>query len=313
MIDKKQIEVFYDYFDLVANILYEHNKMNYIEGMNQAFSMLLDQDIKLDLPESEIERIVQVKSTVEARRFQPEEIRKAVQLGILKGLKHAYLSNALMTPDTIGLFMAYLIDKLYDDVTNIKTILDPMIGTGNLVYTVMNQLKSDATVYGVDHHITHCELARNFGDVLSIKNQVFYQDTLQYYGEGFDLVISDLAISSEKVPYLPYQVVNHHISSLKNGNYMLILIENDFFEQEQSAIFRTEIMKHARIFGLIKLNENMFSKHPKSILILKKVNQNSNQDQEKFLLVDCPSFNDKEAFSKTIQNIDQWFLTRKGH
>lgn len=306
------IEKFYDYFDVVANVLYEQKKLNYIEGMNHSFNYLLDQTLDVEIPEEEMEKIANARELIDPVKFQPEEIRKAVQLGILKGLKHAYMSNATMTPDTIGLFLSYLIDKLYDG-KKISTILDPMIGTGNLVYTIMNQLKIEALVTGVDTDITLCRLARNFGDLLNIENQIYYQDGLSYFGDEVDLIVSDLEIAEKKSPYVPYQMINHHITSLKNDGFMLILIENDFFEQAQASIFREEVMKQANIFGIIKLSETMFSKNPKSILILEKNVNQLEKKQSDFLIVDCPSFTDKEAFSQTIDKIDQWFLARKGN
>ena len=311
MANKLNIEKFYDYFDEVANIIYNHNKLNYIEGMNHAFNFLLDHELDVNLLDEEKGKIVKAKEAVESVEFQPEEIRKAVQLGILKGLKHAYMSNATMTPDTIGLFLSYLIDKLYDK-KEIKTVLDPMIGTGNLVYTILNQLKMEVEVTGIDTDITLCRLSRNFGDLLNIENQIYYQDGLSYFGEGFDLIVSDFEIAEKKSPYLPYQMINHHLASLKNGSFMLILIENDFFEQAQASIFREEVMKQANIFGIIKLSETMFAKNPKSILILEKNVNQSVKKQSDFLIVDCPSFTDHEAFTQTINKIDQWFLARKG-
>lgn len=44
-----------------------------------------------------------------------------------------------MTPDTIGLFISYLVNKFMADKKEL-TILDPALGTGNLLFTVLNQL-----------------------------------------------------------------------------------------------------------------------------------------------------------------------------
>ncbi|MEC9485675.1 MAG: hypothetical protein UMR38_07350 [Candidatus Izemoplasma sp.] len=311
MINKAHIEKFYDYFDMVANILYEQNQLGYIEGMNVAFDFLLDREFEYDLVEDDMERIYQVKKVVENTDFNPEEVRKAVQLGILKGFKHTYETNAKMTPDSIGLFMGYLVSKLYPDLTEINSILDPMMGTGNLIYTICNQLEIRPKVIGVDDDILQCRLARNFGDLLSIDNEIFYQDTRSYLDKGFDVVCTDLAIFEKKDPYLPYQIINHTLNALNQDKFLIALIENDFFEQKDSDVFKEEIHKKAHVFGLIKLSESLFSKHPKSILILQKKQKEPQNDKGKFLLVDLPSFTDNEAFSHTIKQIDQWFLNRK--
>ena len=308
MINKGNIEAFYDYFDGVANMLYESYDKPYIEGMNEAFNFLLDDVFEGEYTPEEIEKISVLKEKVTNIEFEREEIRKSVQLGMLKGYKHTNSSNALITPDTIGIFIGYLVRKLMD-VNAIKSILDPVVGSGNLVYTVLNQLEISPKVFGIDSDLAKCNLARNLGDLLDYENEMFFQDTLSYYDQGFDLVLADMPIVGGET-YLPYQIINHHFDALNNGGFFISLIENDFFEQKGSKIFREEIQKKGYIFGLIKLSETLFKNNPKSILILRKKGENV-QSFKDFLLVDLPSFNDIEAFNNTINQIDTWISSRE--
>lgn len=308
MINKENIEAFYDYFDKVANLLYENYKTPYIEGMNEAFNFLLDDIFEGEYNAEDIGTINELKVKVTNVEFEREEIRKSVQLGMLKGYKHTYSSNALITPDTIGIFMGYLVRKLMD-IKTIKSVLDPVVGSGNLVYTVLNQLEINPKVFGVDSDLAKCNLARNLGDLLDYENEMFFQDTLTYFDQGFDLILADMPIVDSET-YLPFQIINHHFDSLKNGGFFISLIENDFFEKKGSDIFRDEIQKKGYIFGLVKLSETLFKSNPKSILILRKKGENV-QSFKDFLLVDLPSFNDAEAFNNTINQIDSWISSRE--
>lgn len=310
MVNKQNIEAFYDYFDEIANILYANYQTSYIEGMNEAFNFLLDNQFEHQYKEEDIKRMEELKETVVGFSFSSEEVRKAVQLGLLKGYKHTFSSNAQITPDTIGIFIGYLVKKLYHN-KNITSILDPLIGTGNLAYTVMNQLGNDIKLYGIDHDINKCKMARNIGDLMDYETEIFYQDTLTYYDSGFDLLLADMPIYlEEKEAYLPYQILNHHMSSLSEGKYFISLIDNDFFEQKDSHIFREEILKTGHIIGLIKLSDTLFKNNPKSILIIRKQGKNVKPLKD-FLLVDLPSFNDMEDFNKTVNQIDLWFSERE--
>jgi site-specific DNA-methyltransferase (adenine-specific) len=301
------IERFYDYYNNVATLLYETYKKPYIEGMNEAFNLLLDDTLKGEYEETDISTLLSYKKEIVDVSFEREEVRKAVQLGMLKGYKHTFASNALITPDTIGIFFAYLIQKLYKK--NIESIFDPMVGSGNLLFTVANHLEGSPTLYGVDNDVIKCELARNLGDLLDHHHEIYYQDTVTFFHPPFDVVMTDVPLC-EGVPYTPYQYINHHIIHVKEGGFFLALIENDFFEQEQSDIFRTEIMKEAHIYGLIKLSETMFKSNPKSILLLRRKGPNIKPIKD-FLLVDLPSFTDSEALQKTVQQIDTWIVTRE--
>jgi site-specific DNA-methyltransferase (adenine-specific) len=308
MVNKKHVEAFYDYFDQVADRLYHQYQKPYIEGMNEAFNFLLDETFLGSYSVDTTEYVQTLKNEITSTKFSREEVRKAVQLGMLKGYKHTYSSNSLLTPDTIGIFIGYLLKKLYKDTT-VHSILDPLVGTGNLVYTILNHVEIDAKVYGVDNDLVRCNIARNLGDLLEYQNEMFYQDTFSYVDKGFDLIVTDMPISTE-IPYFPYQVINHYMDALVDGGYFISLIENDFFEKKGNDIFKQEIERKGIIFGLIKLSDTLFQSNPKSILILRKKGENVSIHKD-FLLVDLPSFNDIDSFNRTIVKIDNWFQSRE--
>lgn len=309
MINKKNIELFFDYIDQTAIHLFETNKISYLDGMNEAFNFLLDDEFEQEYTVETLDKVRQYKDMVASVDFQPEEVRKAVQLGLLRGYKHSNESNALITPDTIGIFISYLVEKCYSGKT-INSILDPMVGTGNLLFTVINQLGYKVKAYGIDNDMLKCKLSRNLGDLLQLENEMFYQDTLTYYDYGFDMIVSDIEDSKDVEEYLPYAVVSHHLDALKDGGFGFYVIPNDFFEQAKNQVFKEEIQKKGYIFGLIKLSETLFKTSPKSILIIRKKGQDVRPLKD-FLLVDLPSFNELEEMNQTINKMDQWFLSRE--
>ena len=307
MMNKKNIEMFYDYFDEVSNLLYEKFDKTYLEGMNEAFNLLLDDNFKEEYSIEVVETLRIAKENISSIAFEREEVRKAVQLGLLKGYKHAFMSNSLITPDTIGIFIGYIIEKLYKD-QKLENVMDPMIGSGNLVFSALNHMKKNIKIYGVDSDLTICNLVRNVADLLEYKNEIFFQDTLTYFDQGFDLILTDLPITDDE-DYFPYKAINHHLDSLTSGGYFVVLIENDFFEKKDVKIFKDEINKKAYMFGLIKLSETLFKQNPKSILLIRKKIEDEIPPKE-FLLVDLPSFNDNDGVNNSIIKIDEYFRKR---
>lgn len=305
--DQTNIERFYDYYDRIADRLYRNYKKPYLEGMNEAFNLLLDDELKDDYKDDDIKDFVSWKQDIIDVEFSREEIRRSVQIGMLKGYKHTYSTNALITPDTMGMIIAYFIQKLY--TTQPQTIFDPLVGSGNLVYTIANTLEQDVVVYGVDNDLIKCQLSRNLGDLMDIENAMFFQDTFTYYQQEMDVIVTDMMLHMDG-PYIPYQVLNHHIDALRENGYLFAIIENDFFEQEGADIFRQEIQKKGQIFGLISLDTSLFSNRPKSILILRKTIQKLD-DKNDFLLIEMPPFTDQDGMEKTLQQVDQWIAARK--
>ena len=73
--------------------------------------------------------------SINLSRFTKEEIRKSFQLAILKGMKESVQPNHQMTPDSIGMFSRILTKEVYQKQSAYR-LLDPAVGTGNLLTTV---------------------------------------------------------------------------------------------------------------------------------------------------------------------------------
>jgi site-specific DNA-methyltransferase (adenine-specific) len=306
--DQRNIERFYDYFDGVADLLYRSYQRPYLEGMNEAFSLLLDQRLQGSYGDEDLATIQALRDDIVDVSFEREEVRKSVQLGMLKAYKHLREPNARITPDTIGIFLAYLIRRFRFD-EEVETLFDPLVGSGNLLYTVANQLDTSPVLYGVDQDRLHCDIARNVGDLLEYEANIYCQDTLTFYHTGFDVAVMDMPITSDE-PYPPYLILNHHIDSVAPGGYVFAVIENDFFTQEGGDTFRQEILSKGVIVGLLQLPMELFQSNPKSILILRR-HTDKKTTLDGFLLAEVPSFYDEDGMTRVLRQIDQWITTRK--
>ena len=78
-----------------------------------------------------------------------EDIRRGIQLAVLKGMKQNVQPNHQMTPDSIGMLIGHIAGKLATGEQGI-TLLDPAAGTGNLLYTVMNTIENDVTATAIE-------------------------------------------------------------------------------------------------------------------------------------------------------------------
>ena len=311
MENQNDVELFYNFLNDLSEQFTKIYKLSYLEGVNEALNYLLDDTIQTEVTPEDLSMFSKEKAKVSEVTFDKESIRKAYQLAMLQGFKYDQITNAQMTPDSIGIFIAYLIKKLYGKHFP-QVLLDPLIGTGNLLATVANHSETPFEVIGIDDDPLMCALSRNIYDALSMKNQVFCQDTISYQSQPVDMIVTDFPPDKvdDKFGYFPYPVIMHHLEHLKAGHYFLALIENRFFEQKQSALFREKLAEKAHLFGLIKLDEGLFKNHPQSILIMKKkIDQKETIDD--FLLVDLPSFTDRDAFHKALVKMDQWFAKKE--
>ncbi len=310
MNEHSQIERLYTFLEESTEHLKPYSQHRTLKALNLTWTYLLEDTLEMPLPQTVLSALKALKDDIVDETFDKRSMRKACQLMLLKAFKEDRYSNAMMTPDTMGLLFGYLIDKLYP--SGLKTIFDPMVGTGNLLAALPQALKDELFYVGVDDDPNMIDTATNLMDVLAFNHDFYLQDTLTFETGEYDCIVCDFPIQpvSSNLPYLPYEVLLKHLHRLTPSGYALVLIENNFFEQRGKEQFQRALLKEAHLYGLIKLDEGMFKQHPKSVLILKrKLDEAETLDD--FLLADLPAFDDYEAFSKTLERIELWFAKRK--
>lgn len=296
------------FLETVYPIFYERTLQG-LDALNDVFHFLLDNELP-SLNDHQRARLKEAKAKIEDRNFDVLSMRKAFQLFILKAFKDDAIANALMTPDAIGYFIGYLVQKLYP--TPPLRILDPFVGTGNLLATLSENVPETTVYSGIEMNDRLVELARNYLDALDLKHTLYQQDSFGFKDHIFDLIVTDFPIykKDSKAPYLPYYGILHHLDHLEPKGFMIGLIENDFFDTPAADAFKKELTLKAHMFGLIKLDPSLFKTHPKSILILqKKVIKDDLLDR--FLVAELPAFSDLDAMEESLLKLNTWFKDRK--
>lgn len=310
MNEHSQIEKLYTFLEESSEYLKPYAQNQALKALNLTLNYLLDDAVDMPLPDEVLGALRQLKDDITEETFDKVSMRKACQLMLLKAFKDDRYSNAMMTPDTMGILFGYLLDKLYPQGLN--TIFDPMVGTANLLASLPQPLQRDIQFVGVDDDPLMIETATNLMDALQFNHDFYFQDTLTFDQGMYDALVCDFPITpvASNLPYLPYDVLLTHVTKLSPGGYALLLIENNFFEQRGRTLFQEALLKMAHLYGLIKLDEGMFKQHPKSVLILKRKLDEAEKIDD-FLLADLPAFDDLEAFTTTLERIEQWFAKRK--
>ncbi|HKL47390.1 MAG TPA: hypothetical protein VJ878_01875 [Candidatus Izemoplasmatales bacterium] len=300
MINEVNIETLYDVLDRSATLLYEHNKMPYLKGIVRTCENIIANSANTNNHELN-KRLNEYIHEISDIEFQKEEIRKAFQYAVLKGLKHQKISNQMMTPESIGMLMGYLIQKLFD-VKKLR-IYDPLIGTGNLVTSIANQIDKDVELTGVDNFGISYELSQALFGLLGYGNKIFYQDTRTSSHMNADVIVSDFsAVQQSEI----YDIINHQTNNINENGYFIFMVDNVFFEALNVKTFIKEIHKRWYLFGMMILPEEVFKTQEKTILILQDKGKAFIQP-ESFMMVEVPGFKDQKALANVIGQLNQWF------
>lgn len=298
------MELFYDVMDESIQTLYEVEPRPYFDLYFETVKNIIDSDLSKNYDEETDAKLLRIYSRLCDKDFAPEDIRKALQTLIIKGLNEEHEVQDV-TPDTLGFLMAYLISRLTDKKE--ISILDPLAGSGNMLLSIESHLNLNVSLFAIENSKLKTKILKSMADLMNTLVEIYFQDTLNIKMKDMDFVVFDTPTSYTLDPYFPYYLVLHHMGSLKDGGYMIGLLPNDFFMHDNDKMFKEEISKLGRVYGVLELPESFFKSSPKSIIIFKKeVSEDKN-----CLMVKLPSFDDAKAFNDVLDQIENWFLNNK--
>ncbi|MGW5953507.1 class I SAM-dependent methyltransferase [Bacillus mycoides] len=324
------VETLFSIFDSSTVVLRKELDVTYLEALVETGDNLFEGAIlQEELSESTIERLNREYSTFNEETYKGEEIRKAFQLAILKGMKEGVQANHEMTPDAVGMFMSYLFHKFMQGQREI-TVLDPAIGTGNLMTTLFNSAKEELTMsgFGVEVDEVLIKLALVNANLQKHAIEFFHQDGLApLYIDPVDAVVSDLPIgyypneivaseytlkADEGMSYAHHLFIEQSVKHTKEGGYLFFLVPNFIFESDQAPKLHAFIKETCFIQGLLQLPVSMFKneKNAKSIFVLQKKGQGVTMPKQA-LLVELPKFSNMKAMENIMDQLNTWFATHK--
>lgn len=320
---KTNVEILFEWMDKTTHMIEQHQNESYLDSLGIVLDMLFYQQVSSEFDDILEMKLMKQLQHVNMESFSREEINKATQLVILKGMRNGIQPNHQMTPEAIALFIGYLAAKFMQSKDPIR-IFDPVCGTANLFTIVLNQLQRKFQAYASEVDPTLIRIAAGNANLQKLSIEFFHQDSLRpFMIDPVDLLVADLPVgyypnedianlyqlkADEGHSYAHHLLIEQSINYTKEAGYLFFLIPEFLFNSEQSERLYTYLSKHAHIVGVIKLPESAFisKKDIKSILILQKKGTHTKGPKQP-LLVDLPSFSNEAAMADIMNKINQWF------
>ncbi|GAA0484276.1 class I SAM-dependent methyltransferase [Salinibacillus aidingensis] len=322
--DQEKVEKLFKWFDETTTIIEKEENIPYLDGLAEACGLLFSGDVAEEIEEPFKQTLLKQIQAEKLDDYSKEEIRKALQLAILKGMKGATQQQHYITPDAVAIFMGYLVNKFMGHKKELR-IFDPASGSGNLLTGVINQLSQKIEAYGSEVDPTLTELAYMNANLQEHEIELFHQDSLRdLLLEPVDVVVSDLPVGyypdddnaksfqlraeDNQHSYAHHLFIEQSLHYTLAGGYLFLLIPNFLFDSDQSDKLHEYLNEQAHIQGIIQLPMSMFTseKNAKSIFILQKKGIET-KNPGKVLMAQLPSFKDVHAMDRKLNEIDQWF------
>ena len=320
------IEKLYDILDEMAMILVEHANLRYLDALCAARANIMAMDVLQEV-ETDVEiKLFALGKELSETEFAVEEVRKALQLALLKGMKADNIPLDNITPDSIGLLVGHLVGKFFKDSSRL-TIADFTVGTGNLLTTALNTLEKPPTaIYGADVDYQMLQLAKMMADMQDYDIQFFHQSSARAMAvPPVDVIVGNLPVDGKVEAadkdsklaqagcnFLPYLLVENHLNYLTPGGYAIYVIGNDFFSQEHAVKFHDILTTTAEIGMLLQLPTNLFKaeSQQKSIFVVRKLGEGLSKVQE-VLVGNFLDFGNIEEFRTMLTKVEKWVKMNK--
>lgn len=322
------VEELFTVFNETALMIQEELSCTYLEALAETGENIFQENVLQDeLSELTVRRLKKSYESIHIGSYEKEDIRKSFQLAILKGMKEIVQPNHQMTPDAVGMLMGYLVNKFVQEKS--FRLLDPAVGTGNLLTTVINQQHNKTVeAIGIDIDDILIKLSYVNANLQQHPVRLFNQDSLEpLFIEEANVVISDLPVgyypndvraaeyemkADKGHTYAHHLFIEQSMRHIKMGGYLFFIIPNKLFESEQAPKLHEYIKKYTNIQGVLQLPLSLFKNEhsAKSIFILQKKGEGIKPPKQ-VLLVNMPSLSNTTEVEKILRKIDEWYKENK--
>jgi len=310
----------------------------YLEALIHSAENLIDHGTVYNegnlLSEETVLQLEKMYKEVDLDDFEPETIRQAMQIALLRGMKEDFVQpNHQMTPDSLGSLIAYLIEIIAETKENLH-IVDLSVGTANLLLTVshfLNQVPNrKISLSGVDNDELMLSLASTNSAIQRTPINLLYQDALtNLLLQPADIMVSDLPIGfypvdetiknfetrfteKDERSYSHYLLIEQAMKYLKEDGYGFFLLPSNIFNDEKVSVLVNYLHEVGYIQGIIQLPKEIFANEEsrKSVFVVQKKGKTAKQAKE-VLMINAPDFKDFEAMKTFLGEITQWKKVNK--
>lgn len=321
--EKSNVEILFKWMDDTTEIIQQHRDEPYLDSLVITMEILFHQNISEEMDDILSHKLQGVLSEMDFSSYNAEEIRKTIQLAILKGMKDSTQQQHLMTPETVALLVGYLAGKVTTAKSELR-LFDPVSGTANLLTTVMGQLKQQVKAFASEIDPTLIQISLLNANLQKKNIEFFHQDSLRpFLLDPVDLIVADLPVgyypddirandfelkADQGHAYAHHLFIEQSMYYTKEAGYLIFVIPDHLFDSDQSDKLHGYIQKHAHIIGVIRLPETAFKseKDIKSILVLQKKGDDTHAPKQP-LLVKMPSFKNTNAMEDILAQMNTWF------
>ena len=332
------MQSYFDKLNKANSLLKESLKVSNIDTLAENLTNISDGKVYVEnsVPDqATVAKLEAIYQELKQLNLTPLQLKQAITVAIIKAQKDDKAEvNKLMTPDAIGL-IASLIAYEVLNVQNKKTvnIVDPTVGTGNLLIEVIEQLnmtdKFHINAAALDNDDTLVALAKSFSEVMNLNLDAYHQDSVA----DWDITDIDMAVADLPVGYYPidenaknfqtsaesghsyahHLLIEQTMNNLNDGGLGIFIVPSQIFQTDQAEKLSEWMVSSVYLQAVLDLPANLFASKEaqKAVVVLQKHGNNAKQ-VENVLMGTIPDTNNPKLFEGFKDQLQDWAKNFKG-
>ncbi|WP_099974513.1 MULTISPECIES: class I SAM-dependent methyltransferase [Lactobacillaceae] len=332
MAENQALQQYFDLLDESTALLKESLSSSNVDALSENLNNIANKEVFVEngAPNEEtVQKLNDIYKKMSDINLTQTQLKQAITISIIKSQRSDKTEvNKLMTPDTIGLISSVIgyeiIKKL--DVKELN-IIDPTVGTGNLLIEFIHQLKLamdiNVNAAAIDNDESLLSLTKVFGEVLNINLEAYLQDAIADWPiEDIQLAIADLPVGYYPVDdnaikfetksesghsYAHHLLIEQTMDNLNDDGVGIFIVPSQIFQTEEAKILSSWMVKSVYLQAVLDLPNNLFTSKEaqKSIVVLQKHGDHSKQTPN-VLMGTIPDVNNIKEFEEFRKQIKKW-------
>jgi Adenine-specific DNA methylase len=332
------MQTYFDKMNQANSLLKESLRVNNIESLAETLTDISDGSVYVEngVPDKEtVAKLESIYAEMKKLNLTPLQLKQAITVSIIKAQKDDKAEvNKLMTPDAIGLITSLI---AYE-VLNVQgkkdvNIVDPTVGTGNLLIEVIEQLnmtdKFNINAAALDNDDALVSLTKSFSEVMNLNLDAYHQDSVADWDiTDIDLAVADLPVgyypiddnaknfktkSDKGHSYAHHLLIEQTMNNLNDGGIGIFIVPSQIFQTDQAKKLSEWMVSSVYLQAVLDLPTSLFASKEaqKAVVVLQKHGGNAKQ-VENVLMGTIPDTNNPKLFEGFKDQLQSWAKNFKG-
>ncbi|GEO58428.1 class I SAM-dependent methyltransferase [Companilactobacillus bobalius] len=335
---EKDMQTYFDKMNQANSLLKESLRVNNIESLAETLTDISDGSVYVEngVPDKDtVSKLENIYAEMKKLNLTPLQLKQAITVSIIKAQKDDKAEvNKLMTPDAIGLITSLIAYEVLN-VQNKKdvNIVDPTVGTGNLLIEVIEQLnmtdKFNINAAALDNDDALVSLTKSFSEVMNLNLDAYHQDSVADWDiTDIDLAVADLPVgyypiddnaknfktkSDKGHSYAHHLLIEQTMNNLNDGGIGIFIVPSQIFQTDQAKKLSEWMVSSVYLQAVLDLPTSLFASKEaqKAVVVLQKHGDNAKQ-VENVLMGTIPDTNNPKLFEGFKDQLQSWAKNFKG-